>query len=289
MSQSERVYNRFIIESAIDRAWPRGRVASTTRISREEVSALVRATMLREGTMLVEANVMGRVKDLLKLFDKVPNLWQKLKDSLDLPDDFNDMNFMSKGKVLFDKVKALLAEGKRTLGNVFAKLKETFPVSLFFVPSQKMPGLTDLLQMLAEEVPWLKKKLDQAGKFLKSIDDVMNKYLPTLKKPLLAAIFIYVWFNVAELTWDIPSIVRGFLGQISLGELFGSFPESIIGFLVGLALPGMGTFGALPITLIARLAWLVANHFLEWVPGKGLKVHWEKLGIEPVGPDVVPV
>ena len=54
-------------------------------------------------------------------------------------------------------------------------------------------------------------------------------------------------------------------------------PESGIGLIA--ASFGLG-YGALPVTLIARFIWLVANHYLEWIPGKGLKVRWSAMDVD---------
>jgi hypothetical protein len=118
------------------------------------------------------------------------------------------------------------------------------------------------------------------------VDDWFKRYLPRLRRPLYAAIFAWVWFNVAEISWDLQGLLDGFTGSISLPELLASLPESGIGFIA--ASFGLG-YGALPVTLIARILWLVANHYLEWIPGKGLQVRWDLLGFPDQRPELVSV
>jgi hypothetical protein len=282
-----RVYNRFLIASTVSAAYRGAGKTAAVLPPQREFAVFVEAFALREGSVLKEASLAGKVKDLLQAFRKAPNLWEKIKGALDLPDDFDDMNPIKKLGVLADKLKDWIAEGKRALMKVFDTIKVKFPLNMFFVPDKRLPSLTDLLERLVRSVPWMSKALDKAKGYIQKADDLMNKYLPTLKRPLLAVIFGYVWFSVAELSWDIPSIVNGFLGNISLGELFASLPESGLGLLASAF--GLG-YGALPVTLIARLLWLVAQNYLEWVPGKGLRVRWDRLGIESDGgPDLVPV
>jgi hypothetical protein len=151
-----------------------------------------------------------------------------------------------------------------------------FPLSLFFVPKGKMPGLTDLLARIMKSVPGLEKLLHGVGPSVVKLDKLFEKHLPTLRKPIYAAVFIWVWLNVAEISWDLQGLLAGFTGQISLSELLSSMPESGIGLIASAF--GLG-YGALPYTIIARLVWLVGHKYLSYVPGKGFVVHWSKMGI----------
>jgi hypothetical protein len=63
-------------------------------------------------------------------------------------------------------------------------------------------------------------------------------------------------------------------------------PESAIGALV--AQLGLGTFAALPVTLIFRLAWLTGKRYLEYEPGRGFTVRWDLLGVEHAAPELIP-
>lgn len=210
------------------------------------------------------------------MWRKAPGLWAKIKDFLGLP-DLEALGPLAKASALTDAFKEWAAKGKKAVAQVFDHLRNSFPLNMFFVPQKRVPGITDLLQRMLEKVPWLKKALDHAGNALSRVDALLSKHLPTLSKPILAAAFIWIWFSVAELSWDIPFLVRGFTGHISLGELFGSLPESGLGLLASMF--GLG-YGALPVTLAIRVAWLVAQNYVSWIPGRGLQVHWNRLGVE---------
>jgi len=223
------------------------------------------------------ANMAGRVKDLLALWKRAPSVWEKIKEAIGLPDDFDSLSMLGKAHALMGAFKEFAAQGKKAVAHIFHQLPTTFPLSMFFVPRKKVPGITDLLARLVDEVPWLKSALGKASAHLGKLDDLLDKYVPITSKVIKAAAFIWVWFAAAELSWDIPFLVRGFTGLIGLGELFGSMPESALGLIASMF--GLG-YGALPVTLVIRLVWLVAEDYLSWVPGKGLKVHWDKLGIQ---------
>lgn len=70
-----------------------------------------------------------------------------------------------------------------------------------------------------------------------------------------------------------------------LQGVLASLPESGVGFIADSF--GLG-YGALPYAIAARIRWLVAQRYVEYVPGKGLLVHWERLGTDD-RPELVPV
>lgn len=215
------------------------------------------------------------VKKIFGLIKRAPQAWGRLQQTLAIP-GWDSMSLSEKAKALGSRLKELLHEGKRVLGKAFKSMATTFPLSLFFVPKGKMPGLADLLQRISQSVPWLDKALKGISAGAVKVDQLFEKYIPKLRKPIYAAVFIWIWLNVAELSWDMQGIIAGFTGQISLGELLASLPESGLGFIA--AAFGLG-YGALPYAMIARLMWLVAQNYLEYVPGKGFKVQWAKMGI----------
>lgn len=218
------------------------------------------------------------VARLLGVFKRAPEAWQAIVQGLGLEG--------ASLPRLVTGIKELMAEGKAALGKALGKAVSHIPLSLFFVDHEKMPGLTDLMQRLIQSVPWLQKALAKIHEGADYVDDLFKKHIPVLRRPIYAAVFIYVWISVFEITWDMKGLIAGFTGQVSLSELLGSMPESALGALF--ANLGLGTFAALPVTLILRLAWLTSRHYLEYKPGKGFIVLWDKLGIEGTRPEVVP-
>lgn len=213
--------------------------------------------------------IMRAVKRLLELMKKVPKAWDRIKQTLGI----ESLNPVALVKKLGELAKA----GKAALTKTFKKMSEVFPLSLFFVKANKAPGLTDLLARIFSKSPRLRALLQKVKGGAARLDKWLKKYIPRLSRVLYAAIFIWVWIHVAELSWDIEGILAGFTGNISLGQLLASLPESALGALA--ASFGLG-FHALPVTLIARLIWLAANRYLEWVPGKGFHVRWRQMDVE---------
>lgn len=221
------------------------------------------------------ASILNAVSRLLDVAKKAPKIWEVIKEGLGLhiPDT---MGWIERAKVMAKKIKDLAAEGRAVLGKALHHVAQTFPLSLYFVPHNKAPSLTDLLARILKKSPKIWALVEKIHSGAEHVDAWMKKYIPHLSRGLYAAIFIWVWINVAELSWDIEGILNGFLGRISLGDLLASMPESGIGLIASIF--GLG-YGALPYVLIARILWLVANRFLSWVPGKGLVVHWSKMGV----------
>ena len=87
--------------------------------------------------------------------------------------------------------------------------------------------------------------------------------------------------QIAEITLDPKGLTRGFTGAISRTELFASFPEAGIWFV--LVAYGAGDH-PLSVTLLTGLLWLVARQYLEWASEKGFKVNWDRVGFSNKGP-----
>jgi len=220
--------------------------------------------------------LVRKLKKLVELFKKVPKVWERIKQFLGI-------------KGLADipkKIKEWAKKGKQAIIKVFRKMAETFPLSLYFVPKNKMPGLTDLMNRITGNAPWVAKALAGAKSFVKPLDDFVEKsrVLKTMRRPIVAAIFIWIWFNVAELSWDMEGLIQGFTGGMGFGELLSTLPESGIGLLAAMA--GLG-YGALPVTFIGRIIYLAVKKFVTWARGN-IVVHWQKMGVDQ--PDeVIPV
>jgi hypothetical protein len=271
MNLTQTVSIRYLIHKAAREAYFSEdflyRTAAQDEITPEVLAAFGEAFYVHEGKVAF-GNLVRRLKKLLSLFKQAPKLWTKFKAILGV----------EKLTEIPKKIKEWAKKGKKALGKVMKRIAGTFPLCMFFVSKKKMPGLTDLMARIIKASPRMKALLAKVkGNIIDPLDRMLDKYLPTLQRPLLAFIFAYCWFNVAEISWDIEGLIAGFTGSISLGELFASLPESGIGFIA--AAFGLG-YGALPVTFVLRIIWLVKNHYLEWIPGKGFVVKWEDMGID---------
>lgn len=207
-------------------------------------------------------SILKKVQQFLSFLQKAPSLVPKLKALLG---DLSPGNLTKWAK-----------EGKDALAKTLTKASREFPLGILLHPKVKAPTLTNLLDRILKETKvgrFLEEKVKPGAKY---IDDLFKQYLPTLRRPLYAAIFIYIWFSVAEISWDLGGILDGFLGNVSLTDLMVSLPESAIGAI--LASVGLG-FHLLPVMVIARLVWLVGQNYIEWDGSSGsFKVHWNLMG-----------
>ncbi|MCH8517714.1 MAG: hypothetical protein LAT68_15435 [Cyclobacteriaceae bacterium] len=210
-------------------------------------------------------NIMRRLKELTQMFRRAPQLWEKFKEIL-------SVDVMSE---LPSAVRNWINEGKAVMKRVVDRVKSLFPLILYTAPKSTVPTLTDLLNRLVDKVPGLRNALNKVPKALAPIDQWLDKYLPTLRRPLLAAVFALIWFNVAEISWDWKGLMKGFTGGISLTELFASLPESAIGAVF--AMFGVG-YHFLPVMLIAQLIWMVGKGIMAYRNGN-LIIDWERLGV----------
>lgn len=278
---SQQVADRYLVRLAVrevcaSKAFKR-RTAALNDLTPEVLEAFGTAFYLPTHQKRVAfGGLVGKLKKLVDLFKRVPKVWERIKQFLGI-------------KGITDipkKIKEWAKRGKDAIIKTFRELAHTFPFSLYFIPQNKMPGLTDMLTRITGNAPWMAKALAAAKNFAKPLDELAekSKILRMLRRPVVAAIFIWIWFNVAELTWDIESLILGFTGGMSFEDLLTTLPESGIGLLAAMA--GLG-YGALPITFIGRIIYLAAKKFIEWTKGN-IVVHWQKMGVDQ--PDeVIPV
>ena len=194
----------------------------------------------------------------------------------------------------------MFSESKRYLQHVGNSL-EKVPVVVFFLAAVKdPPKMKALLEQVMDKVPEsvrralqsIKAKATSVAEFL---DEVVKKYhvVKAASTVISAAVFAFIWFNVTEIRWNVPELVRGFLGGYSWVELLHSLPESAVGLLIGMILPGIpgGLIwnALLPATIALRLAWLVHERYAEHKPGR-IEINWGRLGGYPeLAPEVIPV
>lgn len=279
---NERVLRRYLVRQHVHSLCAsdsfRYRHASLRDLTSSVIEELATEFIITGSSKIALLQIGAKIKKLIDLFRKAPQLWTKIKDTLgiqgitDIPSKLRD--WAKQGRDYIKK----LAKG----------IASTFPLSLYTIPKGKMPSLTDLLERIMKNSPFLQKALSKINTHVvQPLDRWIEKYIPRVGKPIKAAIFIYVWLNVAEISWDMKGLLAGFTGNISIGELFSSLPESGIGLL--LALGGVG-YHLLPITILARLIWLVGAHYLQWEAGKGFKVNWAKItGDRSARPELVKV
>lgn len=267
------ILNRFLIAKALGDSF-QNRSASADGPPSILLYSIVDNFLDYSFSSRLAVNVVGRIKKLWALLKRSPKIWDSIKDFLGI----------SGLRDIPGKIKSWASEGKKAFSKLLKKALLSNPLTaMYFVPKDKMPNVTDILSRMKNASPWISKKLDSVNNsVVKPLDKLLakNKFLRVASKPILAAIFIWVWLNVAEISWDLPSLVAGFTGNITVEELVSSLPESALGLLVAMLVPGLGTFALLPITVMARTLYLLHNRVMEWVKGKGFIVHWDKVGVD---------
>lgn len=264
---AQRITCRHMIRVAVDQAtYGKSTIRTASALDRKMIVACLEVATL--GTDLEKTaglgNLIAKAKKLWEMVKKAPSLWTKLKEALGV-ESFQDLP------------KVFKEWGQKGLGvmrKMVDKMKSTFPISLYIASKSKMPSLTDLLGRIVASSPKLEAALKAVNtKVLMPLDTWIEKNAPNLTRPLKAAVFVWVWLNVAEISWDMKSLMDGFTGAISFGELFASLPESGIGAV--LAVLGVG-YHLLPISILARIVWLVGKNLISWKNGS-LVIHWDKI------------
>lgn len=203
---------------------------------------------------LKAATAASRVKSIVDAFksgDLLKNI-PGVKSIMDLP----------------GAVKKLVDQGARYLSEIGKKLLDVDPVLKILLQAKAaIPSIGNWLNGLVDNLPEsVRRGLSKISSKFKSIaaylDDLFSRgdVLKTFGKVGSAAVYAYIWFNVTEVSWDIPEIVRGFTGQMTFVEILDTLPESALGLVISILLPGIPQkfiFNALlPLTVAMRMAYL---------------------------------
>lgn len=282
------VARRFLARSAAEeaiRTASRVHTAAAHRV-REELTVNVLASFA-EG-IHTAGSFTSRLKQVYEAFQKVPKAWADFKHMLGVKGD----GLIALVKELPGKIKHMLQEGQKFLVKLGQKFRELPAVAIYLDVLKATGSVAGHLSKLFEHLPPEVQKVlrgigSKAKTFAAFLDEVVKQH-PALamgSTVLSAAVFAIIWMNVYELSWDVPEIVRGFLGGYSWVELLHTLPESALGFLLSLVFPGIPTKlmlkAAIPATFVLRLAWLQHKGLLEHRPGKGFRVKWEVMGGQP--------
>lgn len=216
------------------------------------------------GRMTV-ASVADKLRGLVSLFSTAPDAWES----------FKKMIGASTIASIPGKVAELIRGAGTAMRAVGEALAETVPaLKIYLGLGAKLPAIGDWLNNLYDKLPssvraTVTKLSAKVRNLADWIDQIVrkNNMSKMIGRAASAAIFAYVWMNVAEISWNVPEILRGFSGQLSFVELLDTFPESGIGLLVSLLFPGIPQaliFNVfLPVTVAVRLAYLYERKLLK--------------------------
>jgi len=240
-------------------------------------------------------SVVKKVKQIWQAFKTAPKKWEEFKSNLGV----KATNVLGLMKELPKKIMAMFKKGMGLLQKAGKAIYKQFPfIEIYFKVAPKLPSVQSYLAELANKylpAP-IKKGLAAVGagamSFATFLDAKIGKssVLKGLAWPAKAVAFYMIWINVAELSWNVPEIIRGMMGLISFSELFSSLPESGLGLIVqllfGSLIPGGAIIGKigwnaiLPMALAVQIYWLWKRGYIQYA-AKKIVILWDKLKIDP--------
>lgn len=285
MRLEERVAQRYMIKKASEQMAheiSRIRVASSQRGVQSELGhPVILASFFDPNVKMAFGGILSKAKEIWNAFKTAPDKWEEFKEKLGLAGESVlglVRSFPKKMKEFWKKSNDLV---KKTLAKAGQAIVKRFPqLQIFFKVIGKLPSVTSFFNNLLSKFPKLKSVLDSIGKKASSLADTVDGFFQknSVLKPAnwfaRGAFFTYVWMNVAELSWNVPEILRGMLGGMSWAEILASLPESGLGLVVSLLFgafipfPFGGQFAAkiglnalLPMALAFQIWWLVSKGY----------------------------
>jgi len=273
----------------------RSQTAASREITAEVLIAFGEAT---EGEVRV-ASLARRLKQLKDMFSRFPKEWEQLKRMLGVK---------AKGTVgllreLPKKIKGWVASGKQWLQKAGRTLVNKLPaLQLYFDVGKKLP---DINEWLVKSLDYMPGPLQSAVRGISSRAQNLAEWLDELLKlkkvlrpggaVVSGGVFAYIWMNVKKLHYDMLETIQGFLGGFSFTELLEGLPEQAALFLLSSLFPGIpaemvwGIAGA--VTVVLQILWFMKQGYILYKPGRGLKIDWREIGVEPPErlPEAVPV
>lgn len=258
-------------------------------IVRREMTAEV-LEAFAEATLVIPIRTAGltqKIKQLWDLFQKAPQKWEEFKKMVGV----QTTSWVGVARELPGLIRDMLSDAKKYLESLGKSILKSIPVvDLYLDLGKKMPSVGDWLNSAMSNLPPAIQKALSAitsrfNSLAKWLDNLEQEYhfVKPASRVVKGGLFAYIWFNVTELSWDIPAIISGFLGNISFTELLQSLPESGLGLIIGIIMPGIpgGLIwnALLPITLAMRIAWMLGKKYITWNPGRDLTIHWDRMGV----------
>lgn len=308
LSLEQRVAQRYLINQAcvkVSSEIQSVRVAShQMRVRTELGDPNVLAAFFDSNIKLAFGGIVQKAKQLWKAFSTMPDKWEDFKKQIGV----SATSTIGILKELPKKLKSFWKDANKFVKKTFAKagkdLLKKFPhLEVYFKIIQKLPSVTGFFKDLINKFPRIKKVLDSIGRKATTLANTVEGFFD--RNPILkpinwfgrAAFFTWVWMNVAELSWNVPEIIRGMLGGMDWAEILASLPESGLGLVVGLffsawiPFPWGGKLAAslslnalLPMALAVQLFWFIQKGYAVI---KNMAIRFtekiRELGVNPEG------
>lgn len=256
-----RVAERHLVRLAARRAMSSSgagsRTAADDRVMQATLTAIGKHFYLPQHQGKVA--FMGLAKKLSQLaaaFKKLPRLWEDFKHAVGI-ESLSDIP---------KAIKELAAKGKSLLHSVIDKMFSVWPLKLYTLEKGKLKGINALLDRLVSKHPKLKAFLAKATHTVGEFGETVRKYAPHIVGAVMLAVYLYIWFSVAEFEWDLKSLVDAVAGRLDFPSFLASLPASAIGAIIS-AVSNVGTFSLLPYTIAARILYLLGSRYLTFSGG----------------------
>ena len=285
MRLEERVAQRYLIQQSCQKVASdisNIRVASSQmRVQRELGNPIILASFFDPNIKMAFGGILSKAKEIWNAFKSAPEKWEEFKAKLGLAGESMlglVRSFPKKMKEFWKKANDFVKKTFAKAGNAIVK---KFPqLQIFFKVIGKLPSVTSFFKNLMGKFPKLKSVLESIGSKASTLAETLDGFFDrnSVLKPAnwfaRGAFFTYVWMNVAELSWNVPEILRGMLGGMSWAEILASLPESGLGLVVALLFgafipfPFGGAFASkiglnalLPMALAFQIWWLVSKGY----------------------------
>lgn len=269
-----RVADRYIAFLAAQEAYASGgpRIASSG-IPLSAVAAFAEHFYLPQHQGRVAfGGLVSKLKVLVDAFKRAPQLWERFKKLLHIT-GITDLP---------TAIKDLAARAYKILRGTIRKMFNSWPLRIYTLNKGKLKGINDLLDHLVGKSPKFKHLLDSAVTKVGNFGEMLRQQAPRLVGAAMVGIYLWIWLNVVEFEWDFKALVDAITGALTFPEFLSSLPGSALGALLNVF--GFGTFTLLPISIAARVLYLVNHRYIEW-SGQGFNVNWPLLrkdfGLDP--------
>jgi len=183
--------------------------------------------------------IVKKVKQLIKLFKKAPQAWNKFKNMLGI----TATNPFSLIKEIDQKLGALLEKGKKTLLKIAKKVWDSMPMlkligEVLEEKNRWETALDKVYDLLPEKVKSAFAKIESSAvKLGDFLDNLLSKskILKALSAPVKIYLFFQIWDWFAD--FDFRAVVSGLLGTIDFKDLIAMLPSEGIEIILELVLP----------------------------------------------------
>lgn len=211
-----------------------------------------------------------RIKKLVMFLKEKPKVLLELMRAFDVNSIVN----------IPSKMKKIAELGLEYLRKAIDKAFQHYPLKIFTLPETKIIEISEILRKLIERYPKIKSFFKETlTPKIDYFEELMRRFLPTLSKIAMTAVFIWIWLASAEFEWNLKNLSDVIAGRITLAELLASLPAAGVGLIANLFATGMFTF--FPYAVFARVFLLLAAKYVAW---SGLEFRWNlKLFFEDFG------